>query len=81
MSTSNMVEDSKTEKEDMKGLPKFDSTNVVNWSKRLKMWLMRRNRNHLGLDVRPKRPPQGATAAVRAEFKQDLAAWLERKDT
>ena len=42
---------------------------------------MRRNRNHLGSDKRPERPPQGATAAVRAEFKQDLAAWLERKDT
>ena len=41
-----MVGDSKTEKDDMKGLP-----------------------------------PQGAAAAVRAEYKQDLAAWLEGKDT
>ena len=73
MSTSNMVADSKTGKEDMKGLPMFNWTNVVNWSKWLKMWLMRRNRNHLDLDERPERPPQGATAAIRAEFKQDLA--------
>ena len=81
MSTSNMVADSKTEKKDMKDLPMFDSTNVVNWSKRLRMWLMRRNRNHLGLDERPEPPPPGTTAAVRLEFKHDVAAWLERKDT
>ena len=74
-----MVADSKTEKDDMKDLPMFDSTNVVNWSKRLKMWLMRMN--HLSLDEKPERPPRGAAAAVRAEYKQDLAAWLERKDT
>ena len=75
------IADIKTEKEDKKGLPMFDSTNVVNWSKRLKMRLMRRNKNHLGWEERPECPPQGATAAVRAEFKQDLAAWLERKET
>ena len=43
-----MVTDSKTEKEDIKGLPMFDSTNVVNWSKRLKMWLMRRKKKSPG---------------------------------
>ena len=42
-----MVADNKGEKDDIKGLPSFDSTNVVNWSKRLKMWLMRKNRNYL----------------------------------
>ena len=52
----------------MKDLPKFDSTNVVNRSKRLKMWPMRTNRNHLGSKEKPKRPPQGAAAAVRVEY-------------
>ena len=79
MSSSNMVADTKEEKDDMKGLPLFDSTNVVNWSRRL--WLMRKNRNHLGLEEKPERPPSGAAAAVKAEYKHDLAAWLERKDT
>ena len=45
------------------------------------MWLMRKNRNHLGLEEKPERPPPGAAAAVKAEYKHDLAAWLERKDT
>ena len=81
MSSSNMVADTKGEKDDMKGLPLFNSTNVVNWSKWLKMWLMRKNKNHLGLEEKPERPPPGAAAAVKAEYKHDLAAWLERKDT
>ena len=78
MSTSNMVADNKMEKDDMKGLPMFGSTR----SKRLKMWLMRKNsRDHLGLEEKPERPPQGAAAAVRVEYKHDLAARAERKDT
>ena len=40
-----------------------------------------KNKNHLGLEEKPERPPQGAAAAVRVEYKHDLAAWLERKDT
>ena len=75
-----MVADIKMEKDDVKGLPMFDSTNVVNWSKRLKMWPMRKTTNHLGMEEKPERPPQGAAAAVRVEYKHDLAAWLERKD-
>ena len=57
------------------------STNVVTWSKRLKMWLMRKRRNYLGLENRPERPPNNAAAAVRQEYKKELAAWLERKNT
>ena len=45
------------------------------------MWLMRKNRNHLGLEEKPERTPPGAAATVRAEYKHNLAAWLERKDT
>ena len=63
------------------GIPLFDSTNVVNWSKRLKMGLMQKNRNHLGLEEKPERPTPGAAAVVKAEYKHDLAAWLECKDT
>ena len=81
MSIHNMVADNEKEKSDMMGLPMFDSTNVVTWSKRLKMWLMRKRRNHLGLENRPVRPPNNAAAAVRQEYKEALAAWLERKDT
>ena len=69
------------EKSDMMGLPMFDSTNVVTWSKRLKMWLMRKRRNPLGLENRPEQPPNNAAAAVRQENKEELTVWLERKDT
>ena len=54
----------KTEKGYMKCLPMFDSTNVVNWSKWYEMWLMKKNRNHLGLEGKPERPPQGVAAAL-----------------
>ena len=74
MSSSYMVADIKGEKDDMKDLPLFDSTNVVNWSKRLKMWLMQKNKNHLGLEEKPERPPPGVATAVKAEYKHDLAA-------
>ena len=36
MSSSNMVADINLEKDELKGLPIFDTTNVVNWSKWLK---------------------------------------------
>ena len=42
MSIPNMVADMEKEKNDMMGLPMFDSTNVITWSKRLKMWLMKK---------------------------------------
>ena len=71
MSIPNMVADNEKEKSDMMGLPMFDSTNVVTWSKRLKMWLMRKRRNHLGLENRPERPPNNAAAAVRQEYKEE----------
>ena len=70
-----MVADSKTEKHDLKGLPIFDSTNVVNCSKRLEIWLMRRNRNHLGLNEKPERPPQGAAAAVSGQLGVPQSGW------
>ena len=35
----------------------------------------------MGLENRPERPPNNAAAAVRQEYKEELAAWLERKDT
>ena len=81
MSISNMVADNSKELEDIQGQPMFDSANVVNWAKELKMWLMRKKRNHLGLEAPPVRPPNNAAAAVRAEYKKDIEEWLERKDT
>ena len=78
MSIPNMVADKEKEKNDMIGLPMFDSIKVVTWSKLLKIWLMRKRQNHLGLDNRPERPPSNAAAAVRQEYKEELAAWLEK---
>ena len=65
MSVSNMVADNNKEQEDMKGLPMFDSVNVVTWSKKLKMWLMRKKLNHLGLEDRSARHPAPAKAKNR----------------
>ena len=76
-----MVADAKGEKDDMAGLPAFDPSNVVTWAKRLKMWLMRKKRNHLGLEDPPARPPNNAAARVLADFKEEFNTWLERKDT
>ena len=56
----------------MKGTPILDSTNVVTWSKKLKMWLMRKKRNHLSLDDRPARPPNIASAAAKTEYRTAL---------
>ena len=78
MSISNMVADGSSE---WKLLPKFDQFGVVNWSKNLKVWLMRKNRNHLGLEDRPVRPANNAPVTVRNKYKEDLDKWLERKDT
>ena len=71
-----MVADKEKVKNDMIGL-----INVVTWSMRLEMWLMRKTRNHLGLENRPERPENNEAAAVRLEYKKGLAAWLEKKDT
>ena len=57
----------------MKGLPMFDLAVVT--------WLMRKKRNHLGLEYRPPRPPNNAPAAAKAEYRFALDTWLERKDT
>ena len=81
MSDPIMVADVKGDKEDMAGLPVFDSSNVVTWAKKLKMWLMRKKRNHLGLEDPPARPPINAAARVQSEFKEEFTRWLERKDT
>ena len=61
-----MVADMNEEPEDLKGLPMFESVNVVTWWKKLKMWLMRKS-NHLDLEDRPAWPPNNAPAAAKAE--------------
>ena len=80
MSSSNMVADNNLQKDELKGLPMFDTTNVVNLSKLLKMWLMRKRRNHLGLEDRPERPPNNAIA-IRGDFKLELSERLKQKDS
>ena len=50
----------------------FDTTNVVNWSKRLKMWLMRNRRNHQG--------PQDILTTRQQQSVQNTK-WNSRKDT
>ena len=61
MSVSNTVADNNKEPDDMKGLPMLDSVNVVTWPKKLEVWLMRKKRNHLGLEDRPTRPPYNSS--------------------
>ena len=72
MSISNTVADNSTEREDIQGQPMFDSANVVNWAKKLKMWLMRKKCNHLGLEAPPVRHPNNEAAAVRAKYEKDI---------
>ena len=48
MSVSNKVAVINKEREDMNGLPIFDSVNVVTRSKKLKMWLMLKKRKRPG---------------------------------
>ena len=76
-----MVADINKEREDMKGLPIFDSANMVTWLKTLKTWLMWKKCNHLGLEYRPARPPNNTSAAAKTEYRIALDNWLERKDT
>ena len=75
MSVSNMVADINKEREGIKGLPMFDSVNVVTWSK---MWLMQKKHSYLGLEDRPARPPNNASAAAKADYRVALDTWLER---
>ena len=76
MAKVDMVADTQSGKEDLKGLPLINSANTVNWSKRLNMWLMRKKRNHLRLEDKPPRPPNNAVAHVRGEYSNQLAIWL-----
>jgi hypothetical protein len=50
MSISNMVAESKKET-DKNGVPTFDAKDVVTWSKKMKIYLMKKKRNHLGLET------------------------------
>ena len=69
MSVSIVVADNNKERQDTTGLRIFDSANVVTWSKKLKMWLMQKKHNHLGLEDRPACPTNNASAAAKAKYK------------
>ena len=45
------------------------------------MWKMWKGRSHLSMEGRHVRPQINAAAAVRHGYKEDLALWLEQKDT
>lgn len=49
---------------------------MLDWLKSLKIWLIRKRYNLLGLESRPVRPPNDASAAVKADYKKELAVWL-----
>ena len=81
MSTSNMVAENKMET-DKTSLPTFDAKNVVTWSKKMKIYLMKKKRNHLGLEPHGLvRPPNNATIEIKEVYRKALEAWQERKDT
>jgi hypothetical protein len=64
---------------DKQRMPKFDKSNVVQWTKDIFMYLMFKNRNHKGFDA----PPVlvGNAVAARAIWVKLMDTWLERKDT
>ena len=81
MSTSNMVAENKMET-DKNGVPPFDAKNVVTWSKKMKIYLMKKKRNHLGLEPHGLvRPGNNASADIKEVYRKALEAWQERKDT
>jgi hypothetical protein len=66
----------------LQNIPVFDQGNVETWVKDLRIALMARHRNHLGLGARPVVNWQGTgTPAQRAKFDKEEEIWLERKDT
>ena len=50
MSTSNIVAENKMESDRNGGPPPIDVKDIVGWVKTLKMYLMKKKRNHLGMD-------------------------------
>ena len=81
MSTSNMVAENKMET-DKNGVPPFDAKNVVTWSKKMKIYLMKKKRNHLGLEPHGLvRPGNNASDDIKEVYRKALEAWQERKDT
>ena len=82
MSTSNMVAENKLETDSHGGPPPIDVKDVVTWSKKLKMFLMKKRRNHLGLEPHGLvRPGNNAPANVKETYQKALEIWQERKDT
>lgn len=82
MSTSNMVAENKLEMDKHGGPPPIDTSDVVTWAKKLKVYLMRKKRNHLGLEPHGLvMPGAGANAETRNIYRAALEAWKERKDT
>ena len=82
MSVSNMVAENKQETDKNGGPPPIDISDVVTWAKMLKVYLMRKKRNHLGLEPHGLViPGAGANAESRSIYRAALETWRERKDT
>jgi hypothetical protein len=78
-----MVADEKIESDIRnKGPPPIDTSDIVAWTKKLKMFLMKKKRNHLGLEPHGLvRPANNAPQAAKEAYRQELETWKERKDT
>jgi hypothetical protein len=67
---------------DTTGVPTFDAKDVVTWSKKMKIHLMKKKRNHLGLEPHGLvRPANNASAEAKEVYRNALEVWEERKDT
>ena len=61
-----LLSDTQTRKDNLKGFPLCSLANVVNWTKKMKMWLMRKRRNPLGLEEKPPRPTMQLLTSARS---------------
>ena len=65
-----MVAENKMESDKYGGPPPIDTKDVVSWAKRIKMFLMKKKRNHIGLEPHGLvRPPNNAPAAAKESFQ------------
>jgi hypothetical protein len=82
MSTSNVVAENKMESDRNGGPPPIDVKDIVGWVKTLKMFLMKKKQNHLGLTPHGLVAPAiNASDEMKLAFERKVEEWKERKDT
>jgi hypothetical protein len=81
--TSNMVvAENKMESDRNGGPPPIDVKDILGWVKTLKMYLMKKKRNHLGLTPHGLVTPAiNASDEMKLAFERKVEEWKERKDT